>query len=354
MAQSSVTLYGIADAALTIGKGSVADKTQLNNSGLASSRFGVRGREDLGGGLFAAFTLEMGINNDDGQGQSTSTNNQASGTPAAAAALGQQGLTFNRRSIVSVGGGFGEVTLGRDYTPHFWNHTVYDAFGTNGVGTSQVLVSRLGGPTSVRASNSIGYATPNLSGFSGQVQYYMGENASNSLNAPVAPAGPAVNNKKDGSGASLRAVYANGPISAAIAFGKTNYAAVAPSTAGNIATTNVGASYDFGVAKLSGLYDQDKVTGGLTGKGFNIGVNAPIGAGEIRAAVSSYKTNAVGTPKSSKFALGYVYNMSKRTALYGTAARVSNKGGASAALGGSTTAVNGSSTGLDLGVRHSF
>jgi predicted porin len=353
MAQSSVTLFGVVDATYAYGKGDVAKKTQLTNSGLNSSRLGFKGTEDLGGGMKASFWLEAGVNNDDGTLAGSSTNNQAvgafnatTGANAASVRPGTQGLTFNRRSTVSLGGNMGEARLGRDYTPHFWNQTVYDVFGTNGVGTTQTLNSSLGGPTTVRASNSIGYLTPGgLGGFSGQIQYYMGENASN------------VANSKDGSGISLRAAYDNGPISAAFGYGKTKYAAgntVVGSPAGDIATTNFGASYDLGVVKLSGLYDQDKVTNGATGKGFNIGLTAPVGPGEIRTAFSTYKTDAAGTPKTNKFAVGYVYNVSKRTAVYTTFAHVSNKGGATQALNGATTSANGSSNGLDIGLRHSF
>ena len=99
------------------GHGDVADKTQLTNSGYNSSRLGFRGTEDLGGGMSASFWLEAGVNNDDGTGAATSTNNQAIAAPAPAVA-GTQGLTFNRRSTVSLAGGWGELRLGRDYTPH--------------------------------------------------------------------------------------------------------------------------------------------------------------------------------------------------------------------------------------------
>jgi len=137
-AQSSVTLFGIVDAAYAKGTGSVSDKTQLQNSGYNSSRFGVRGTEDLGGGLKASFWLEAGVNNDDGTGAASNTNNQA----VTAANAGTQGLTFNRRSTVSLEGGFGEVRLGRDYTPQFWTETAYDPFGTNGVGHQHCLQQR--------------------------------------------------------------------------------------------------------------------------------------------------------------------------------------------------------------------
>jgi len=245
---------------------------------------------------------------------------------------------FNRRSTVSLNGGFGEVRLGRDYTPQFWNLTVFDPFGTNGVGTTQTLNSSLGGPTTIRASNSIGYFLPgNLGGFYGQAQYYMGENNSNAAN------------KKDGNGLALRAGYANGPINAAIAFSETKF------LTGNIKAVNLGGQYDLGMAKIMAHYNQDKISGGNDGKGFLIGGLIPVGAGEVRLAYSTYKIDTVGAdPRTNKLALGYVHNLSKRTALYATYAHLTNKNGAAQALNGAVTGVNSNSNGYDFGIRHSF
>lgn len=331
MAQSSVTLFGVVDATYAYGSGSVSNKSQLTNSGYNSSRLGFRGVEDLGGGLSASFWLEAGVNNDNGTGGVTNTNNQAATSTGG-------GLTFNRRSTVSLNGGFGEVRLGRDYTPQFWNLTVFDPFGTNGVGTTQTLNSSLGGPTTVRASNAIGYFLPgNLGGFYGQAQYYMGENNSGTPN------------KKDGNGLALRAGYANGPINVALAFSETKF------VTGNIQAWNLGGQYDLGVAKIMAHYNNDEIKGGNEGTGFLIGGLIPVGAGEVRLAYSTYKIDTVGAdPRSNKIALGYVHNLSKRTALYTTFARVSNKNGAAQSLNGSVTAANRNSTGYDFGIRHSF
>ena len=92
----------------------------------------------------------------------------------------------------------------------------------------------------------------------------------------------------------------------------------------------------------------------MTGKGALIGGLIPLGAGQVRLAYSTYKTNAALTPKTKKIALGYVHNLSKRTALYTTFARVTNSGGAASALNGATTAANARSTGYDFGIKHSF
>ncbi|MDI1236268.1 MAG: porin [Polaromonas sp.] len=347
-AQSSVTLFGVVDVNYAHGSGSgvgSSSKSQITDSGYNSSRLGFRGTEDLGGGMSASFWLEAGINPDNGTGDVTNTNNQTTGTGAATA--GTQGLTFNRRSTVSLASGLGELRLGRDYTPQFWNQTVFDPFGTNGVGTTQTLSSSIGGNalTGVRASNSVGYFLPgNLGGFYGQFQAYMGENNKN---------GAAT--EKDGNGSAIRLGYANGPVNVALATASTKFAPTA--TTGKIRSTNLGGSFDFGVAQAMALVTRDKVDStptSVTGKGALIGALVPMGAGQIRASYSTYKTDAAGTPKSKKWALGYVHNLSKRTALYTTFARVTNSGGAAQALNGAVTAANARSTGYDFGIKHSF
>lgn len=344
-AQSSVTIFGTADLRLAHGSGATADKTQLTRSGLSSTRFGIRGTEDLGGGLMAGFWLEADLNMDDGTGLTSNTNNQATGTSA-----GAVGLTFNRRSTVSLAGSWGELRLGRDYSPHYWNITVFDPFGTIGVGASQMLGSSIGGiaNTLIRASNSIGYLSPGCaapsgcSGFYGQALYYMGENASN------------VANDKDGTGASVRLGYGGSNFNLAAAYGQTDYAATA--TAGRTTTMNIGGSYNFGVAQVIAAYQRDTVerTTELDGKGWLVGAVVPVGAGRIRGSVSSYETDSAGMPKVTKYAVGYVYNLSKRTSVYTTYARLRNSGGAAATLNGATGAANASSSGYDIGINHVF
>ena len=346
-AQSSVTLFGIVDATFNhsraSGGGSV---TQLTNSGYNSSRLGFRGTEDLGGGMSASFWLEAGLANDDGRaGGGIAAGNQGT-------TIGTGGLTFNRRSTVSLAGGWGELRLGRDYTASFWNLTVFDPFGTNGVGTNVMLtgVSALNGSVQVRASNIVGYfLPPNLGGFYGQAQYWMGENAQT---------GAAT--EDDGTGFGLRLGYGQGPFNVALGWARTNYAA------GDFRTWNLGGQWDFGMAKLMAQYGRDEIAGAanVDGRGWLIGALVPVGAGEVRASYSEYRfdLNVAGLsePRARKFALGYVHNLSKRTAVYATIARVRNSDGfaggpqlplSAAAYG---TAANGSSTGYDIGIRHSF
>lgn len=345
LAQSSVTLFGILDATVTHGSGSGSNRTQLANSGYNSSRLGFRGTEDLGGGLTASFWLEGSVANDTGTGAGTNTNNQASG--AAPAAAGGQGFTFNRRSTLSLAGRWGELRLGRDYVPQYWNLALFDPFGNNGVGTGQTLNSIIAMPTAIRASNQIAYLVPgNLGGFYGQVAMYLGENSSNAGTPPGSI-------KNDGNGYGARIGYAAGPLDVALGLGRTKYAA------GDFLQNNVAVKYDLGVAKIMAQYSFDKndaVAGGADGRGYLIGSQIPVGPGEIRVAYSRYKSDVPGIePTTKKFALGYVHNLSKRTAVYATFAHVSNSGGAGQVLNGATLAnPNHSSKGYDIGIRHTF
>lgn len=323
-AQSSVTLFGIVDAAYAHVSAGGRSASGITNSGLNSSRLGFRGVEDLGGGLKANFWLEGQLSNDDGNAT---------------------GLTFQRRSYVGLSGGFGEVRIGREYTPTFWNTTVYDPFGTNGVGQSNTpamigAAGAVGNSTAaVRSSNMITYLLPAMGGFVGQGMVGFGENTG----------GVKTNNYLG-----FRFGYAAGPLSAHVAFAKTK----ALTSANDTKYQNIGASYDFGAVKPMFFWGTEKTGSGAKVTGWELGAVAPMGQGELRAAISRY--DVANSPNDwSKFALGYGYNLSKRTQLYTTYARVSNKGAQTRAvsnngLSAGAASPGGGSNGYEFGVRHVF
>lgn len=336
-AQSSVTLFGVVDARVAIGRGSIANNELLASGGMNTSRLGFRGVEDLGGGMSASFWLEAGLNADTGLGAATNTNNQKSGIVPA------QGLVFNRRSTVSLAGTWGELRAGRDYIPQYWNLYFADPFGNVGVGLPMPATYIFGGftepagNTGIYASNTISYLTPKtLGGFFGHVQYYFGENPKKG-----APA------DDDGRGGGLRLGYSGGPLYAAVATGRTDH------VEGDGRQSNAVATYDFRVVKLGLQISRDR-KGPVKGKGWLLGAWVPVGAGQVLASYSRYETSAAGNPEGKKLALGYAHFLSKRTALYATWARLNNGGGAALSLNGSLTAPNSSSSGLDLGIRHFF
>ncbi len=343
-AQSSVTLFGGLDAMVGSYRNGDASVTKMNTSGLYSSRFGVRGVEDLGGGLKAEFWLEAGINPDSGTGQGTTLNNQA-----AAAGTGNAGLTFNRRSTVALAGGFGEVRLGRDYTPGFRAVTEFDPFGTLGVAQgSNLSLTGTAPQTGVRASNGIAYLWNDggfgavKPGFYAQAQYRLGENAST-----------AGATKNDGTGMGIRAGYAQGPLNLSAAYDESKIDAGA---AGNkYKQVNVAGSYDLGVAKLQLQYNQNKTNTGLTYKIAQIGAQIPVGAGYIPVSYNDLRSSNGTSVKANVFGIGYVHNLSKRTSVYTSYANLSNKNGAAFGVSGGLAGVaDKRSSGIEFGVKHSF
>jgi predicted porin len=341
-AQTSVTMFGIVDAAFatTSGPGGQGFRG-VSSSGINSSRWGVRGTEDLGGGLKAGFWLEAALGNDDGRaGGSISANN----SPLANTVAGNTGLNFHRRSTVSLMGGFGEIRIGRDYQPTFWNATIFDPFGTNGVGAFRGYGALTGSGAQVRSSNSIGYFLPNLGGIYGQLMVAFGETGKLGTAAGTQP--------KDGDYVGGRLGYANGPIDVAAAFGTHKLQAV-----GDVKYVNVGGTYNFGFIKPALSWFEEK-TSTVKVTSYNVGLTAPLGGGEARLAVSEIKTDLAGDPKGRQIGVGYVYNLSRRTAPYiqyatfkgdGLAGTISNNG-----IGGVSSGATGTSKGLEIGLRHSF
>jgi predicted porin len=249
-----------------------------------------------------------------------------------------------------MGGNWGEVRLGRDFLPQYLNIANYDPFDLSGSGTSQVLESSIGGPTLVRASNSVsylyghGFNAANIgygpggfsgSGFQFHAAYYVGENASDTATS------------RDGTGYGLRAAYSTGPFTVSAATGRTHYAA------GDTTQRNAGASYDFGVVHLMGMVERDR-NGLVSAKGWLAGAKVPVGVGFLRVAYSRYGSDAAGDPAAKRWALGYVHPLSKRTALYTAIARVRNEGPSAYGVNGARTAPGEGSSGFDFGMRHSF
>ena len=323
-AQSSVTLFGIVDLnARYVKNDGQSRRISLSQDGINSSRLGFRGIEDLGGGLRAGFWLEAGINPDTG---------------VAGSATG--GKFFNRRSTVSLINQMGELRLGRDYTPTFWNQTIFDAFGTNGLGSS-TNVAQIGTSVGVRQDNSIGYFLPsNIGGFYGQAMVGAGESGT-TLDRP-------------GRHISGRIGFAAGPFDIAASIGHQRYA----TTNERQKTYNVGGSYDFGFLKLLGYYQRDDYDlADAKETRMSISTLFKMGQGEIHLGYDRDKLDVAGGDSTvDQIKATYQYNLSKRTAMYGTVSRLANKDLTSSALGGGFTPITpgGDSKGFEVGLRHIF
>ncbi len=318
-AQSSVTLFGVTDVNMrSVNNSGVASNTTMSGGGLSSNRLGFRGIEDLGGGLKAGFWLESDIALDTG---TTNAN----------------GKFFARRSTVSLISNFGELRLGRDLNPSGAHSYMYDPFGVIGIGGSAGVARYAGQLSFYRTDNAFQYFSPIVGGFQANLMY--------------APDESGVNNVNRYGGARLS--YANGPMSVSVSYGSTDV------TGGKFTTSGLAGSWDFGVAKLMAHYYRDKLLNAAESR-YLVGVSVPVGAHEVRASYvnsnASGGTAAYNSNDADQMAIGYVHNLSKRTALYGTLSRISNKGGATFAIAGGTPGITpgGKSTGYELGVRHSF
>ncbi len=339
LAQSSVTIFGVIDANYQHASQGGASVNRVNGSGGNQiSRLGFRGIEDLGGGLSASFVLDMGLNIDTGTGGLTTTNNQTTTG---------SGITFNRRSTVSLTSKtLGELRIGRDFTPTYWNLTAFDPFGTAGAGSaSSIIQSNISKvstvQTALRASNSVGYFLPQGKGLYGQLMYAMGEKPSNAPNGT----------RKDGNYAGLRIGYADANLHVALAHGRTSL------TSGDVTTTNAGAAYAFGSVKpMVQIFEdrKDNVATPNRSSGFLVGAQFTLGPGYIPVSYSQIHDNASVERKAQLLAIGYVHNLSKRTAVYTTVSRIANSGGASVSGGGVTGVANAAWKGVDIGIRHSF
>lgn len=346
-AQSSVTLFGIIDTNLRYVKGDGNGSQKLvDHSGINSSRIGVRGTEDLGGGLRATFWAEGGISTDSGNGQPTNTNNQSTGGSGT-------GFSFGRLMYVGVEGGFGAVRLGRQYTPIFTQISANDPFGTNGSGDTKIyattgLTGAAQVATQVRASNSVTYNLPSgIGGVYGTLMYAFGENASTAANS------------KDGNYVGARIGWAGGPVNVSGAYGKQTV--LQSPTQGDYTVMGVGATLTFGPVKPMLQWVQHKIdlSTGTDPKRTDILVGGvfTVGSGDIRASYNRYdiKNPAGATQDAQQIAVGYVHNLSRRTALYGTFAQMDNKStGTAFSNGRATTQAGGKTTGMEIGVRHNF
>jgi predicted porin len=323
-AQSNVTLFGIVDVGVRHVKNGDNSVSSVSSNGLSTSRLGVRGVEDLGDGLKAGFWLETGLNPDTGTTSDSSR-------------------FWNRRATVSLSGRFGELRLGRDFTPTYTGFSAFDAFGTNGVAAADKFVSRFGttADTLTRADNEVSYFLPEgLGGVYGQVS---------------AAAGEGVSGKKYGGG---RVGYAAGPLDVSLAYGQTE---VTPNAAGDdkFESGTLGASYDLRVVKLTGYVSRMEFSNQKLDVA-NIGALVPVGQGTVRVSYikAEFKGPGIDNDEADQIALGYVYNLSKRTALYATAARVNNKGNAAFIVDGNPGLPSPNpardSTGYEVGMTHRF
>jgi predicted porin len=370
-AQSSVTLYGLLDEGLMIntnaknvvnGKNVGGRQFQVDsNSGLQGSRWGLKGSEDLGGGLKAVFTLESGINVSNG-------------------AFGQGNTAFGRQAFVGISSAsYGTVTLGRQYD------SVNDYIGSYGFALSY------GGSStehpgdidnvnhSSRANNTIKYASPNfrglqfggtvsLGGIAGEISQSSGYTLGANYNHGGIGLGVAYEYFKNPSAAGA---ILNGNVNATT-FNSLNSGYLGARPANSLQIIAAAGSYQIGPALIGAVYSNTKYQnigafGGATAtfNDFELNASYRFTPALLLAGVYNYtKGNAVrgdiGDQKYNQFSLLLDYLLSKRTDVYmegtfQTASGTSSTGAAAVAdIGSLGDSSNNHQLVARVGMRHRF
>jgi predicted porin len=343
-AQSSVTLYGVIDEGLTYTTNQKGGHNYQLQSGVTQgSRWGLRGKEDLGGGLSALFALENGFDPSTGM-------------------LGQNSRLFGRQAYVGMSSRVGTLTLGRQYdfmTEYIASVTAQGQWGTyfSHAGDVDNLNSTF------RVNNAVKYTSPGLGGVKlGALYSFGGQAGAFSTNSVV----------------SAGANYSNGSLYVAAAYTRVNspYAAVYDSMPKNVLYTKylpaatsesiygLGASYVIGAFK--GGLNATRVTfrSGLNGAnvdfqnyegwlGYYITPALQAGAGYTFTDVDVHATGA--SPRYQQVNLMLDYLLSKRTDVYAMASCLSGSGGTNAQINyvSATSSSNRQSL-MRIGMRHKF
>lgn len=330
-AQSSVTAYGLIDTGLRIDRTNAGTGTSVGGGIGSGSRWGLRGSEDLGGGLSAIFTLESGFD------ASTGTSLQG-------------GRLFGRQAFAGLTSGAGTLSLGRQYTPMFWTTLEMDPLQYGTVGNINNIFPRV----VLRNDNSIVYRSPKAGGFEARVLYVPGE-------TNVATVNKSAGNNLGGSvqfaAGGLTLNYAHQQIK-----GTTNVA-VTPKEKHN----TIGASYNFGVVKAYanyGTFDNDAVTNKVDFANYYLALESKFGqTSTLMASFGRIDDKAVTNRDGRLMSICYMIHLSRRTDLHFAAARMTNNANAQYLITDSTnTGLQSSTTvplGFDptaiaLGIRHRF
>jgi predicted porin len=344
-AQSSVQIYGTVDVAVGVDErqpagpptwtGAIVRVRGVHNGAMQTSYWGLRGTEELGGGLKARFQLEGFFRADTGA--------QGRFGPAPA-----QDLFFSRVAFVALGGGFGEVKLGNTPNPTWLSLIQTNALGSNSVFSPNFRTLYNGGTrgrseADTALVNSVQYSTPTFGGVSANVALQAGENSGRrySYNANV--------------------VYRAGPVVLTAAI-QDVAGTQPPDAAGNVdqQLTLIGASYNLGFMRVFAQYvDIDDDLNRTDDKVPSFGVQVPLAGGTIQAGAArdKLKPRSTAVPPTNQnvertvVTLGYVYPMSKRTELY---TFVMQDKTTTKNFAGTATLFNDKANSYMAGIRHQF
>lgn len=325
-----------------------------------SSRIGVKGTEDLGGGLAAAYQAEFGYSSDE-----------------------DGGLVSQRNSFVGLAGGFGTVLAGRHDTPYKLATGSLDPFSET-VGDYNAIVgstAAANGLFDLRVSNAIAYVSPNLGGVTIIGAYTVGPlarlQATSNVGAVDELLGQANGgDQQDVTAISLAALYSAGPLFVSAAYENHDIDAetlgaltgLAAEVEASHSAMKVGAGYDFGVAKVGLVVEKTKAKDkDILGTAERQAVWAtgtfPIGNSSVSVAYGKADASENGSdPKdgATLMTVGFFHNFSKTTKAYVVYAAIDNEEAGNYQLGVSghgdnlVSANNEKSTALSVGMSVDF
>ncbi len=332
-AQTSVTIYGSFDAGVrnqqdqNVGGNS---KTTMSSTGTYNSnRLGFKGVEDLGGGLNAHFTLESAFNSGTGAADTT--------------------RHFGRSAFVGLGGQWGSIDLGRQYTVAFKTVGAYDPFNYKYTGIIPTALASISAGT--RNDNDIQY-TGTFGPLTARAEYALGEQ---------------IGGGSGNAAAAVGATFANGPFSVGAAYTKRKPAVVAATaTTGADFQDNthytVGGAVTFGPARIAAGYareNQDRAGGNgettqknaWVGGSYDITPALGLSAAYYHTKADGFGLNGNNDGKRGLFIVGATYALSKRTNFYADVDYTKYKGALVSGNSGvaNTAGLNGSS-GAQLGL----
>ena len=333
-AQSNVTMYGVVDAGVEwVNKapGNGGSRTAMQSGNLSGSRWGLRGVEDLGGGLKGIFNLESGFTIDDGRS-------------------GQDGRLFGRNAYVGLQGQWGQLTLGRQQNLMFDFALNYDPMAI----ANRYSLASQDAALAGRADNAVKY----VGTFSGV--------RTSALYSTRSDGQEVAGNNKVGREWSLGLDYASGPYSVGVVYDRTN-GNTAELADIKIQRAMLGGTYAYGPAKLYAGYRWAHATGlGLDSARSNlywlgVGYQAtPALTLTGTAYYQNFKAEGAGNPWL--FVVSSDYALSKRTDAYLNLAYAKNSSNAAlplgvAGFGDVFTSADGSTNnqlGAVVGIRHKF
>ena len=338
-ASAQATLYGSVDTSFamstqTLGGADTAAGNvglQMSSGAMNGSRWGMRATEDLGGGLSGTVVLESGFAHDTG-------------------ASAQGGLLFGRQAFIGLSGGFGSVTLGRQYTAL---DTVWGAYDAQEYGNTSAMGYAWGKGAAGdvgRVDNMIQYSMPAMSGLTATVQFAPGEDKAPAVAATGTTAATLAKDANSYFG--LMAGYSAGKFAAHIGHESIGVKTTVAANDKTVNSTIIAASYDLGAAKLFGGFQTATAEAGKKDTGYQLGVSIPAGAAKVHLGYASETAAADGKAdaKASAFGGHVRYPLSKRTSVYAGFVRGTSDSTVAAGTA-STETVN---TTYNAGLRHAF